>query len=230
LADARLKIEVRLYEVDMKAEAVLAREAEDMARNYLAHLSELRETLYVLRYTGIRQVRRDPQAPRPKETPMVYNPVSAPTRQITMPQIVLTACGEDCLGASEMRGGIRVRDNVNAAVAQYWQRLRTDSTAQLKITPLPPPFAASAMLKPSPFRRRFRPCGSFTTAARTFCETPFKHAATLYLPNCFGCMRLLADSSPARLEAPNVGRSHKIKSIKRTRLMRFCETIKAASR
>lgn len=147
LEDAKQKIETRQYEVDMRAEAVFAAEAEDMATRYLEELRALRETLYMLRYYGVRQVRRDPQAPRPQPSAMVYNPNAAPTRQIAMPKIVLEACGEDCLGSSEMRGGVRVRENVSAAVAQYWQHLRVDPTAQLEIAPLPKPFDPTAMLQ-----------------------------------------------------------------------------------
>jgi hypothetical protein len=144
LTNAKEHAEQCAYQIDLAAEAVFVVEAEELAARYTAQIRELREVLYTLRFMGARQVKRDPQQRRASTAPMYWG--NEPTRPIAMPKSVLEACHNDCLGTSEMRVGLRARDNVSAAVSNFWGALHSDPDAQLTIDELAEPFNPDALM------------------------------------------------------------------------------------
>lgn len=112
--------------IENAAEAVIAKEAEQMAISFMARLEELRREQYVMAALMNRWI------PRTRDNAVVgisNEPVRG-VRQVKFPAIVGVATSQPILGDSELKGGIRVRNAVTAAVNNYWQKLKEDAEAQ----------------------------------------------------------------------------------------------------
>jgi hypothetical protein len=126
----------RLYECDAlrdaAAEQVIATEAEAMATAHLEKLDALRAEHYVLNFLSMQHVKRSPSENVVASVPgQLYG--SGPTRRVQMSPVVNEAASEQILGASEFKGGLRVREAIGARVASYFRALKDDPDAALAI-------------------------------------------------------------------------------------------------
>jgi hypothetical protein len=114
------------YALDCCREGVFANEAKAMCDDFLARLMEVRKMWNQIRHMAIRQMRRTPGAVDISGRPYCGN---GGMRQISMPPSVALALREDPMGDFDRRGGLKLRDDVGRAVADWWARLRVDPLA-----------------------------------------------------------------------------------------------------
>ncbi|WP_363348298.1 hypothetical protein [Methylocystis echinoides] len=127
LTDARRAAEEADYTVELCRERVFADEAERLAQEFMQKLAEIRRMSIRLRFMALRQVRRDPNA-RSLTGGQFYG--QGHTRNISMPQSVAAAVHEEVMGDFDIRGGLKMREELSTRVADYWARLRIDPEAE----------------------------------------------------------------------------------------------------
>jgi hypothetical protein len=113
------------YQVELAIEKIIVAEADERARDFLDRLSDLRRAYWHLSGMVVRQVRIDPDDPRP---PGSY----AATRPINFSPAVGEVIRQQIVGDAEIREGSAVRQSAMHAVDAYVVRLRADSDARLE--------------------------------------------------------------------------------------------------
>jgi tetratricopeptide (TPR) repeat protein len=115
---------------DHAAEAVLAKETEQMAIGHMEKLNELRKEYYAISYLATRYVLRGSNERSISNVPgYLYG--SGPTRLVNMPKIVKDAASQNIMGNFEINHGVKIRMDVEAAVKHYWQALKNDPNVTL---------------------------------------------------------------------------------------------------
>ena len=116
------------------AEKVFCAHAEELASDYLAQLTALRRTSYILNMMHHKQVRR---ASNDVGTPGVAGQIygSGPFRKVKTSALVDDAARENIIGYFEQRHGFNLRNQSGKQVAGFWERLQTDSNAMLNDQP-----------------------------------------------------------------------------------------------
>jgi hypothetical protein len=126
LANARRHAEECDYALELAREAVFGQEAEALAQDFLQRLMEVRRMSMELRFMSLRQMRKSPDALSVTGSQFYGD---GGMRKISMPPLVADAVHEDCMGDYDRRGGLKLRDDVGRAVADWWARLRIDPLA-----------------------------------------------------------------------------------------------------
>jgi hypothetical protein len=118
------------YALDCCRESVFANEAEAMCDDFLVRLMEVRKLWNQIKHMAIRQMRRTPGAVDISGRPYCGD---GGLRQISMSPKVGLALREDPMGDYDRRGGLKLRDDVGRAVADWWARLRVDPLATFEV-------------------------------------------------------------------------------------------------
>jgi hypothetical protein len=126
LANARGHAEECDYALELAREAVFGQEAEALAQDFLQRLMEVRRMSLELRFMSLRQMRKSPDALSVTGSQLYGD---GGMRKISMPRLVADAVHEDVMGDYDRRGGLKLRDDVGRAVADWWARLRIDPLA-----------------------------------------------------------------------------------------------------
>jgi hypothetical protein len=128
--EARRNAEQADYNLDCCREGVFINEAEAMCDEFLTRLMDVRKLWNQIRHMAIRQMRRTPGVVDISGRPYCGD---GGMRQISMSPKVGLALREDPMGDYDRRGGLKLRDDVGRAVADWWARLRVDPLATFEV-------------------------------------------------------------------------------------------------
>jgi hypothetical protein len=126
MLEARKAAEMADYNVDCARAAVMAKVAEEMAREFHTRLHELRLMSIRMASMSNRPMRRDPRV-QSSNGPFYGQGSST----IPMPPIVLEAVAEPIMGSFDRKNPPARKNDIARAVADWWAALKNDPLATL---------------------------------------------------------------------------------------------------
>ncbi len=126
LANAHRHTEEADFALELARKGVFAHEAETAAREFMQRLMDVRRMSMMLRFMNLRQMRKHPNALSVTGSHFYGD---GGMRKIGMPRLVTDAVHEEVMGDFDRRGGLKIRDDIARAVADWWARLRVDPLA-----------------------------------------------------------------------------------------------------
>lgn len=124
VADAEAEATNCDFAIERAAEKVLAVETELRAVAHLEKITALRKEHYIISQLAMRYVKHPPSFNSAGQLGTISQ------RRAQMSGVTISAAMENVLGDYELRGGMKVRNEMGLAAQAYWQALKTNADAE----------------------------------------------------------------------------------------------------